>query len=115
MKKGVKILLIAVLGISGLALMIYLTTLLWNALIPELFHGPVLTFWQTLGLFVLAKIFFGVFFKGRNGGGHWKPYWKQKWNSMSPEDREKFKQKMKDKWCYRPESTSEGNSGTTTV
>jgi hypothetical protein len=29
---------------------------LWNWLIPELFHGPVLTFWQTVGLFFLAKI-----------------------------------------------------------
>jgi len=29
---------------------------LWNALIPILFHGPVITFWQTAGLFILSKI-----------------------------------------------------------
>jgi hypothetical protein len=109
MKKGVKIVMFSVLAIAGLSLMIYLTMVLWNWLVPELFHGPVLSFWQTLGLFVLSKIFFGTFFKGRNGGSHWKPYWKQKWNSMSPEDRERFKQKMKDKWCYKPE-TSSGDS-----
>jgi hypothetical protein len=30
--------------------------ILWNALIPTLFHGPVLSFWQTAGLFLLSKI-----------------------------------------------------------
>jgi hypothetical protein len=29
---------------------------LWNALVPELFHGPVLGFWQTFGLLVLVRL-----------------------------------------------------------
>ena len=29
---------------------------LWNWLVPELFNGPVLNYWQTLGLFILSKI-----------------------------------------------------------
>jgi hypothetical protein len=33
--------------------------LLWNALIPHLFHGQVLTYLQALGLTVLAKLLLG--------------------------------------------------------
>lgn len=29
---------------------------LWNLLVPELFHGPVLGFWQTFGLLVLVRL-----------------------------------------------------------
>lgn len=93
------------------------TMYLWNLLIPDLFHGPVLNFWQTLGLLVLAKVFFG-FGKGghsRHSPGPWKNYWREKWGQMSPEERDKFKQKMKEKWCYRGESGSPSESGTTNV
>ena len=37
---------------------------LWNALIPALFAGPVLTYWQAAGLLILSKIFFGAMGKG---------------------------------------------------
>ena len=45
----------------------YLFMRLWNWLIPELFNGPVLTFWQGVGLLVLSKIVFGH--HGRGGKG----------------------------------------------
>ncbi len=35
----------------------YPAMLLWNMLIPELFNGPYLSFWQTFGLIVLFRIF----------------------------------------------------------
>ncbi|MBK5278305.1 MAG: hypothetical protein JJE09_05520 [Bacteroidia bacterium] len=92
---------------------------LWNWLVPELFSGPVITFWQTVGLLVLSKIFFWSFSKkshcGHNHAGPWRPYWKEKWNTMNPEDREKFKQKMKEKWCYREENAPAKDSGTANV
>jgi hypothetical protein len=59
--KTLKVLKYAGFGILGLAfviLVIFGLQALWNWLIPELFKGPVLTFWQTAGLFVLAKILF---------------------------------------------------------
>lgn len=31
---------------------------LWNWLIPELFNGPTITFWQSAGLFILSNILF---------------------------------------------------------
>jgi hypothetical protein len=45
-----------ILGLGFITLAVFLTMSLWNALIPQLFHGPVLTFWQTAGLFILSKI-----------------------------------------------------------
>lgn len=30
---------------------------LWNLLIPSIFGGPTLTFWQTFGLLILIRIF----------------------------------------------------------
>ena len=122
MKKGIwvgKILMMVVIGIAiafGFAMG---TMYLWNWLIPALFAGPVITFWQTVGLLALCKILFGGFGKGghwgRHHGGPWRPYWKEKLNTMSPVDRERFKQKMKEKWCYREESTSTSDSGTSNV
>jgi hypothetical protein len=64
-----------ILGIGFVALAIYLVMLLWNALIPELFAGPVLGYWQTAGLFLLAKILLtGV---SSCGNGHSRRDWKK--------------------------------------
>lgn len=102
-----------IFGISAIALLVWITMSLWNWLVPELFHGPAITYWQTLGLLILSKIFFWTFGKKHHSHrGHWRPYWKEKWTSMSPEEKERFKQKMKDKWCYREEPTSPKDSGT---
>ena len=45
-----------ILGLGFITLAVFVTMSLWNALIPLLFHGPILTFWQTAGLFILSKI-----------------------------------------------------------
>ncbi|MEK6780455.1 MAG: hypothetical protein AABY93_02040 [Bacteroidota bacterium] len=122
MKKGIwvgKILMMVVIGVAiafGFAIG---TMYLWNWLVPALFAGPMINFWQTVGLLVLSKILFSGFGKGGHWGsyrgGPWRPYWKEKWNTMTPEDRERFKQKMKEKWCYREESPSVKDSGTSNV
>src|SRR6476620_11663806 len=122
MKKGIwvgKILMMVVIGIAiafGFAMG---TMYLWNWLVPVLFAGPVITFWQTVGLLALCKILFGGFGKGGHWGRHrsgpWRPYWKEKLHNMSPEDRERFKQKMKEKWGCREENTSAADSGTSNV
>lgn len=36
---------------------------LWNALIPDLFGGPTITFWQGIGLLILS----GMLFKSSSG------------------------------------------------
>ena len=65
--------------------------LLWNALLPSLFHFPAITWPQALGLLILSKLLFGGF----RGGGprqQWKNKMKQRWMNMQPEEREKFMQ-----------------------
>ena len=50
------------IGLFGLVAIIafgYCFQLLWNWLIPELFHGPVITFWQGMGLILLGKLITG--------------------------------------------------------
>lgn len=115
MKRGkwiFKIIGFVLLGLVALAAFGFVTMYLWNWLVPALFNGPVITFWQTIGLLILSKILFSGFGKGgHHHGGSWKPYWKDRLNKMSPEDRERFKQKMKDKWCYRAPETPATNTG----
>jgi len=48
---------VLILAIVVIAIVTYPIMWLWNALIPELFHGPVLTFWQTFGLLILVRAF----------------------------------------------------------
>ena len=102
MKRGWWIGKFVLLGLVCLALVGFVVMSLWNWLVPELFHGPVITFWQALGLLLLSKILFSSFGgKGHNnsGGGSWKYYWRKKLSAMTPDDKERFKQKMKEKWC----------------
>ncbi len=96
MKKVLWIGGMVVLGVLAVSAFTLGTMYLWNCLVPDLFHGPIINFWQTLGLLVLSKILF---------------YWKQKWQGMTPEERERFKAKMKDKWCSPKSGSSAGNAG----
>src|SRR5688500_5014857 len=103
MKKGKKIIMIILVAIIGLLALGVVTMLLWNWLVPTIFSGPQIGFWQALGLFVLAKILFGGWGggKGRCKGGaySWKHRYYDKLSSMTPEERERVKQRMSEKWC----------------
>ena len=101
---------IVVMVLLALAVFGFLTMSLWNWLVPELFNGPHISFWQTIGLLILSKILFSGFGKSHHIGGHWRTYWKQRWNTMNPDERERFKQKMKEKWCGWGENPSAQNS-----
>jgi len=74
----------------------YVTMWLWNWLVPTLFHGPEITFWQTVGLIILSRILFGGFGKGHWGKGHrwkremWRHRWEEKMKNMTPEERNRF-------------------------
>jgi len=63
-----------ILGIGFVIAVIFVVQALWNWLIPVLFHGPVITFWQTAGLFLLSKILFS----GLGPGSH-KPNHSKEW------------------------------------
>jgi len=53
---------------------------LWNALIPDLFNGPTLTFWQAAGLLALSHILFRGWGRGYYGRhrSHWKRRFEEK-------------------------------------
>jgi hypothetical protein len=72
---------------------------LWNGLMPELFGWHTITFWQGLGLLLLSKILFGGFHRHAGGGrNHWRQRMKERWEHMTPEEREKFRNGMR---CHR--------------
>jgi hypothetical protein len=70
---------IGILGTAFVFLVIWGVMALWNWLIPELFHGPVLTYWQTAGLFLLSKILLTGVAPGQQQGH--KKDWKKKYQS----------------------------------
>ncbi|MCW5912564.1 MAG: hypothetical protein KIT62_15960 [Cyclobacteriaceae bacterium] len=112
--KIVKVLILVIVGVSIVLGVVWGTMYLWNWLVPDLFHGPVINIWQTTGLLLLSRILFGRWGGGckhRHNPGPWKHYWKEKWAGMDASEREKFKQKLKEKWCYKPGSTPAGDSG----
>lgn len=99
---------------APVAIFIFGTVVMWlwnNALVPVLHVSPV-SFWQGLGILVLAKILFGSFGGGR---GRRYPSWRErmtrKWDSMTPEEKEKFREKWQNHWWkggYKPWDSETG-------
>jgi hypothetical protein len=68
---------------------------LWNGLLPELFGWKEIGFVQAIGLLVLSKILFSGFRGPWGGWGrHRHMRMLQRWESMTPEEREKFRAGM---------------------
>ena len=88
--RGFKILKIAVIGTAAVALIGLVTMELWNWLIPAVFGGHTITYWQSLGLLVLSKILFGGFHGKGHARGQWKQRMRERLAKMTPEEREKF-------------------------
>jgi hypothetical protein len=94
------------LAVVGVTVFGYVVMGLWNWLVPELFHGPAVTFWQAMGLLVLSHILFrgGSSWGHKHGwhGGRWKHRMEEKLAVMTPEEREKFKEEWKRRCGYYP-------------
>jgi hypothetical protein len=102
MKKGIKIVMWVGLCALFIALIGVVTMSLWNWLMPMIFGLPEVSLLQTFGLLLLFKILFG--FGGKRWGGNgpqwqWKLQTYNKFKNMSIEERERFKERMKEKWC----------------
>jgi len=92
-----KMIFIPFLVAGGLALVSYIVMQLWNNLLPDILHTGTITYWQAMGLFVLAKILFGFGRGGHRGGAPWMRHKMERFNNMSPEERENFKQQMRER------------------
>jgi hypothetical protein len=102
MNKALKIAMWIGLGIVFVFLAGFVTMKLWNWLMPSIFALRAITFVEALGLFALAKIFFG--FGGKSSGSKKKWRWKyrmaSKYDRMTPEERQRFKERLREKWCH---------------
>lgn len=63
---------------------------LWNWLLPPLFGLHMITFWQALGILLLSRILFGSW---GSGGGKGRSRRREKWDKMTPEERDRLRQK----------------------
>jgi len=112
MKK--KIIFIPIFFIGMAALIIWILMLLWNWLMPDIFALRLITFWESAGLLLMAKILFGGFHTGRKGwhnkshaDGGWKQKFKRKWAGMSDEEKEKWQKKFGTVGKCRPQNAGE--------
>lgn len=92
-----------VLGLIFIAAIGFLTTTLWNWLIPTLFNGPEIMFFQALGLMLLGRLLVGGgWAKGpshcSNDANGWRAKWKARVTGMTEEEKEAFKKRFCDKW-----------------
>lgn len=103
-KKGIMICLMVVLATLIFTLIVMG---LWNSILPAVMGVKAITFMQALGILVLSKILFGGF-KGGWRGQNCKNTMKEKWETMTPAQREKFKAEWRNRcggrWGMRPQN-----------
>ena len=95
---------LAIVGVLAfIALGGFIVEQLWNWLAPALFGWPAITFWQAVGLLALCRILFGGL--GRHGHGpSLRRGRKGHWMSMTPDERERFRQRMRERCGIEPDS-----------
>jgi len=91
--RGIKILIMVIVACLVFG---FVTMHLWNWLMPMLFGLRTITFVQSLGLLILSKILLGGFHKHGGGGRHgWKRHMEERFATMTPEERERFRAGMR--------------------
>ena len=95
---------------------------LWNDIVPNLFHGPEITYVNAIELILLAKFLVGFAgwggggFRGRFGRGRWGRHWhhhhwhhhhehhhghpahgEHRWDGLSAEERETLRQMIRER------------------
>ena len=89
-RRARKLFLLVPIGILAIAIFGFGVMGLWNWLVPALFGGKLITFWQALGMLVLSRILVG---------GFSRPRVVHKWEQLTPEEREKFRGAMERRRC----------------
>jgi len=107
-----KMVYIAPLAIVGMLLFVAIgggsVLLLWNWLLPPLFGWPTITFWQALGLLALCRILFGGYGFHGSGRSGIRRRIEERLDTMTPEERERCRQRMRERWGLGP-SSAESN------
>jgi hypothetical protein len=112
-KKGI---MIAICAIAAVLLFTFIVMGLWNAILPGVLGVKTISFLQALGILVLSKILFGGFRGGWRGAGgqEWRQRMKDKWETMTPEQRDQFKAEWKNRcgsrWRMKPQENESSES-----
>ncbi|MBC7886835.1 MAG: hypothetical protein H7Z13_03035 [Ferruginibacter sp.] len=103
-------LLMATFIIAATVLFTLVVMGLWNAILPAVLGVKSVTFIQALGILLLSKILFGGFRGGWRGARshEWKQSMKDKWETMTPGQRDEFKAEWKNRcggrWGMKPQN-----------
>jgi hypothetical protein len=98
--RGIKALLIVVLAISAFG---YAVMSLWNWVVPPVTGWHALNFAQAIALLVLSRILFGGF---RRHGWRWRHHLRERWEHMTPSERERFRASYGDRCGGRGRQSS---------
>ena len=106
LKSPIKVLLMATLGLLFLFVIGHVIRFLWNEVLVEATGVNAVSYWQAIGLFILARILFGGFRFGS------KRKWRrskskgrrQRWMKMTDEERAEMKAKWKERCRTRGEA-----------
>jgi hypothetical protein len=108
-KRWKRLILIAPFAILGILLFIFLggelVLHLWNWLLPPLTGWHQITFWQALGLLVLCRILFGGHAWHGSGRSAFRRRMRERCDHMTPEERERFRQRMGERFGFRPSAS----------
>jgi len=89
-----RVIKILVIGIIAIVVLGFVVMGLWNWLMPAIFGLRTISYWQALGLVVLSKLLFGGFHSHAGRNGHWRRRMRERWEHMTPEERERFRAGM---------------------
>lgn len=85
---AVPMFLVAIAGFSVIAM------LLWNAIIPDIFHLTNISFWQAAGLLILTRLLFGFNIPRGVHPDH-RSDLREKWQHMNQQERDDFRNHWK--------------------
>lgn len=103
-RRTVKFVIFGVMALVAFALFGFVVKWLWNWVVPPVIGWHTVTYWQALALVVLGHILFGGFRGGHGRHMGWRRRMREKWEGMTPEEREKFREAMLARWgCVPPD------------
>ena len=87
----IAIVALGIIGFGGAVM------LLWNGILTSVLHIGAITFWQAVGILLLAKILFGGP-RGRRWHGGWREK-RFRWKNMTQDEKEHFQSRCSAKFA----------------
>jgi len=91
-------LFIPLIVLAVVALLAWAVYGLWNGVLIDVLGVKAVTYWQALGILVLAKILFGFPRRGPFGSPWRRRMMMKRWMSLTPEQREQMRQEMRERF-----------------